>query len=239
MISNTMSTNSTIEHHQADERLPASRAFYRGSSHWSQARTRTRSIDSDSSASTEYLDVSTPEKSDDSDVPDRVDDAGRSDAWMNTRADGRPSDSGSHIIPIDSPTTDPFPRPPVPHPDADLDELQRDLTAVIIYTLHVEEKQPLADAEAQASSYVAKFIADFESQASTSLNAAGHLYSCSEERLIEICSDNNPEPPRIVRRICFVIHSTLLYSEYGKVCLPLTPLSLSCQSSKILSVVVG
>ncbi|KAL9628227.1 MAG: hypothetical protein Q9204_006023, partial [Flavoplaca sp. TL-2023a] len=200
----TMSTSPTVENRQEDESPPAMVGFYHVPS---------TSGDSDSSTSSEYLDVSTPGKSDDSDVPDGMGDAGRSDAPMiYTRADGMPSQTRSHIIPIDSPTPDPFPFPPAPHPNIGLDQLQKDLKAIIVYTLHVDEKQPLADAEAQASSYVAKFIANFELQPSTKLNAAGYLYSCKEERLIQIFSDNHPSPPRIVRRVCFVIHSTLLYS---------------------------
>ena len=211
----TMSTNPTVEHHQEDESPPATAAFYHVPSTWGE---------SDSSTSSEYLDASTPGKSDDGDVPDGMGDAGRSDAPMSyTRTDGMPFETRSHIISIDSPTPEPFPCPSIPHPNVGLDQLQKDLKAIIVYTLHVSEKQPLADAEAQASSYVAKFIANFESQPSTKLNAAGYLYSCKKERLIQILSDNHPSPPRIVRRVCHVIHETLLYSEYGKV-LYVTPL---------------
>ena len=187
--------------------------------------------DSDSSTSSEYLDASTPGKSDDGDVPNGMGDAGRSDVGMSyARADGMHSDTRSHIISIDSPTPEPFPCPSIPHPNVGLDQLQKDLKAIIVYTLHVDEKQPLANAEAQASSYVAKFIANFESQPSTKLNAAGYLYSCKKERLIQILSDKHPSPPRIVRRVCHVIHETLLYSEYGKVCFSITPLALFCYS---------
>ncbi|KAL8893257.1 MAG: hypothetical protein Q9192_005442, partial [Flavoplaca navasiana] len=143
--SNITSTNATVEHDQEDESPPATAGFYYVPS---------TSGDSASSTSSEYLDVLTPGKSDDGDVPDGMDDAGRRDAGMSsTRADGNPFETRSHIIPIDSPTPDPFPRPAVPHPYAGLDELQKDLKAIIIYTLHVDEKQPLADAEAEASSY--------------------------------------------------------------------------------------
>ncbi|KAL8887318.1 MAG: hypothetical protein Q9215_005082 [Flavoplaca cf. flavocitrina] len=205
----TMSTNPTVEHHQEAESPPAMVGFYHVPSTLG---------DSDSSTSSEYLDVSTPGKSDDGDVPDGMGDAARSDVGMSyTRADGIPFETRSHIIPIDSPTPNSFPCPPAPHPNVGLDQLQKDLKAIIFHTLHVDEKQPLADAEAQASSYGAKFIANFESQPSTKLNAAGYLYSCKQERLVQILSDNHPSPPRIVRRVCFVIHSTLLYSEYGKV----------------------
>ncbi len=127
----TMSTNPTVDHLQEDESPQATAGFYHVPS---------TSGDSDSSTSSEYLDISTPGKSDDSDVPDGMGDAGRSDAPMSyTRADGMPSETRSHIIPIDSPTPDPFPYPPAPHPNVGLDQLQKDLKAIIVYTLHVDE----------------------------------------------------------------------------------------------------
>ncbi|KAI4273432.1 MAG: hypothetical protein LQ337_004643 [Flavoplaca oasis] len=140
----TTSPNPTVEHYQEDQSPPATAGFYYVPS---------SSGDSDSSTSSEYLDVSTAGKSDDSDVPNEMGDAGRTDAGMSyNRAHRMPSETRSHIIPIDSPTPEPFPRPAVPHPDAGLGQLQKDLKGIIVYTLHVDEKQPLADAEAQASS---------------------------------------------------------------------------------------
>ncbi len=231
---NTISTNPTVEHRQEDESPPAMVGF-------NHVPTTSGSSESSTSTSTEYLDVLTPERSADGDVTHGMGDAGRSDVPMNyARADGMPFETRSHVIPIDSPTPNPFPYPAAPHPNVGLDQLQKDLKAIIVHTLHVDEKQPLADAEAQASSYVAKFIADFESQPSVKLNAAGYLYSCSKERLIQIFSDNHPSPPRIVCRVCVVIHSTLLYSEYGKVLYVVSYSTLSfLLFRKLLTVAVG
>ncbi|KAI4241840.1 MAG: hypothetical protein L6R42_011179 [Xanthoria sp. 1 TBL-2021] len=107
-------------------------------------------------------------------------------------------------------------RPDVPHPDAPLSEVHDYLIAFIVDTLYRLENNPLEDAEEQASDYVAKFESDFERQPSTGLNAAGYLYSCSKKRLVRIFSNDDPEPPRVVRRVCNELHLSLLYSKYGK-----------------------
>lgn len=136
-----------------------------------------------------------------------------------TNENSSPPDTTSHIVMIDPTTTTASTRrPDVPRPDAPLSEVRKYLTAFSVDTLHRLEHNSLEDAETQASEYVATFESNFERQPSTGLNAAGYLYSCSKKRLVRIFSNDDPEPPRIVRRVCNELYLSLLYSKYGKVC---------------------
>ncbi|KAL8670332.1 MAG: hypothetical protein Q9168_005119 [Polycauliona sp. 1 TL-2023] len=128
-----------------------------------------------------------------------------------------PPDTTSHVITIDSPIRNGHFTPAVPHPDASLDEVREYLRAHIVWTLHYPEGQTLEDAEAQAATYVARFVAAFVAafdQAPTELNA-GHLYSCSEERLRQILSDGDADPPKTLRHVCSNLDRALVSSKYG------------------------
>ncbi|KAL8649625.1 MAG: hypothetical protein Q9226_005498 [Calogaya cf. arnoldii] len=127
-----------------------------------------------------------------------------------------PPDTTSHTVTIDPPTLDYRPCSAVLHPDASLKEVREFLTAYIVDTLHRLEGQALVDAEAHALEYVARFVNDLEQHAHPmDAMAATHLYKCSEERLCRIFGED-PEPPRIVRRVCHQIYFALQSSKYGK-----------------------
>ncbi|KAL8754723.1 MAG: hypothetical protein Q9199_004147 [Rusavskia elegans] len=194
----TKAADNTTNQASREEGAPAgSKACFHNSPWSSEPSSPFLSAHSDTLPLLEYPGVLTPTTNENSSTPDTT----------------------SHIVMIDPTTTTASTRrPDVPHPDAPLSEVHDYLIAFIVDTLYRLENNPLEDAEAQASDYVAKFESDFERQPSTGLNAAGYLYSCSKEGLVGIFSNDNPEPPRIVRRVCNELYLSLLYSKYGKVC---------------------
>ncbi|KAL9009603.1 MAG: hypothetical protein Q9180_009384 [Flavoplaca navasiana] len=156
----TASTNPIVEYHEEDESPPATVGFYHVPS---------TSGDSDSSTSSEYLDVLTPERSADGDVTDGKGYPGRRDAGMSdtgmssTRADGTPFITGSHLVTIDPPTNNETSNPPeVPRPDAPMNMVRYYLETFIMHHRTECSSQ-------QASSYAANFISDFNLQTSTDL----------------------------------------------------------------------
>ncbi|KAL8996301.1 MAG: hypothetical protein Q9169_004140, partial [Polycauliona sp. 2 TL-2023] len=180
---------------------------------------------SDPATSRDGGNVLTPATNDTDDPPTATGPAGMSNS----------ANTASHVITIDPA----FPSPPeAPRPESDLGEVCKHITASVIYTLHHCERQGLEVAEAHAATYVARYVPAFE-QAQEDLDSqtlkyykdtgipaptaaqlpklnAGYLYSCSKEWLVQIFSDNDPDPPKVVMRVSADLSGNLRRSKYGK-----------------------